>query len=231
MDPHPDLRRNTSIAALCAGLSLCAAAQDIEPFERISAVAIAAVSAQLPPNARVSASVPDPRLRLPACAQAPVAAPPAARSAHMSVAVRCADPAWTVYVPVHIRDLRPVLVLTRTGTRGEPLSATLLGVQERDVMQLPFGYFEDIQALEGYVLRRTLPPGAVLTPYDAEPPRLVRRGQTVTVIGRSGGIEVRAAGTALSDASHGERVRVRNDRSQRIVEGTVTAAGVVEIRL
>lgn len=221
----------TGIAALCALLPWCAGAQSFEPLERIEAAAIAAVSAQLPQSARASAGTLDPRLRLAACAQAPVAEPPAVRGANASVTVRCTDPAWTVYVPVRISDQRPVLVLARAVARGETLTAALLSVQERDVAQLPFGYFEDAQAVDGHVLRRALAAGAVLTPNDAEPPRLVRRGEAVTVIGRSGGIEVRATGTAMADGGQGERVRVRNDSSRRIVEGTVTAPGTVEIRL
>ena len=172
-----------------------------------------------------------PRLRLDACAEHPVAEPPAVRSANATVTVRCSAPAWTVYVPVRISDLRPVLVLARAAARGEALSASLLSVQERDVAQLPFGYFEDVEAVTGHELRRPLAAGAVLTPNDAEPPRLVRRGEAVTVIGRSGGIEIRAGGTALGDGARGERVRVRNDSSRRVVEGTVTALGTVEIRL
>jgi flagellar basal body P-ring formation protein FlgA len=71
----------------------------------------------------------------------------------------------------------------------------------------------------------------VLTPNDAQPQRLVRRGETVTVVSRSGGIEVRAGGTALTDGARGERIRVRNDSSRRIVEGVVTAAGRIEVTL
>lgn len=219
------------LAALAALPSLAVSAQEIESLQRIEAVAIAAVSGQLPPSATVGSGSLDPRLRLAACSESPVAEPAAVRGANATVAVRCTAPAWTVYVPLRISDPRPVLVLTRAAARGEALSASLLSVQERDVAQLPFGYFEDPTAVAGYELRRPLAAGAVLTPNDAQPPHLVRRGEAVTVIGRSGGIEIRAAGTAMGDGARGERVRVRNDSSRRVVEGTVTARGTVEIRL
>lgn len=224
------LCRIATLAALAA-LPPAVSAQAIESPQRIEAVAIAAVAARLPLTAKVSGGSLDPRLRLDACADPPVAEPPAVRNANATVTVRCSAPAWTVYVPVRISDLRPVLVLARAAARGEVLSASLLSVQERDVAQLPFGYFEDVEAVSGHELRRPLAAGAVLTPNDAQPPRLVRRGEAVTVIGRSGGIEIRAAGTAIGDGARGERIRVRNDSSKRVVEGTVTAPGTVEIRL
>lgn len=216
---------------LLAILPVAALGQEAEPLARIEATAIAALAGQLPPSARIAASGIDPRLRLPVCSQPPTAEPPAVRGASATVTVRCGQPAWTVYVPLRISDLRPVLVLTRAAARGEILSAALLAPQERDVAQLPFGYFEDPQVATGQQLRRPLAAGAVLTPSDAESPRLVRRGDAVTLIGRSGGIEIRAGGTALGDGAQGERVRVRNDSSRRTVEGMVSGPGLVEVRL
>ena len=202
-----------------------------ESLQRIEGVAIAAVTAQLPASAQVTGGSVDNRLRLPACTEAPVAEPPALRGANATVTVRCGDPAWTVYVPLRISDLRPVVVLARAATRGESVDANLVQMQQRDVAQLPFGYFDSAAGVLGYELRRALTAGSVLTPNDAQPPRLVRRGEMVTLVSRSGGLEVRAGGTAMGDGAQGARVRVRNNSSRRVVEGVVTAAGVVEVRL
>jgi flagellar basal body P-ring formation protein FlgA len=205
-------------------------AAGFEPLQRLDTLAVAAVSAQLPPSAQVSGGTLDPRLRLPACSSAPAADPPAVRGAQATVTLRCAEPAWTVYVPVRIRDPRPVVVLARAVARGETLDAGMLSLQERDVAQLPFGYLATLEQALDMEARRGLVAGAVLTPNDAQPQRLVRRGEAVTVVSRSGGIEVRAGGTAMADGARGERIRVRNDSSRRIVEGVVTAAGRVEVR-
>lgn len=213
---------------LVPGLATAAA---IESPTRIDAVAVAAVAAQLPASAQVSGGALDPRLRLPACANAPVADPPTLRGAQASVSVRCTQPAWTVYVPVRISDLRPVVVLAQAVGHGETLGSDRLSLQTRDVAALPFGYFASLDDAAGLESRRALPAGAVLTPNDARPPQLVRRGQSVTVIGRSGGIEVRAEGTAMGDGARGDRVRVRNAGSKRIVEGVIAADGVVEVAL
>jgi flagella basal body P-ring formation protein FlgA len=49
----------------------------------------------------------------------------------------------------------------------------------------------------------------------------------VTLVGRNGSFEVRAQGKALADAGAGERVRVENLSSRRVVEGQVRADGSV----
>ncbi|HET8883694.1 MAG TPA: flagellar basal body P-ring formation chaperone FlgA [Solimonas sp.] len=226
-------RRITVRLALACACMLAPAARAgdaIEPLDRIRRVAEAAVRKNLPPTAEVSADAIDPRLRLPVCASAPDAEAGAARGASASVTVRCAAPeTWTLYVPVRIRDLRPVLVLTRAVRRGEIVDASALRSETRDVAQLPFGYVSDAATLAGNEFRRPVGAGQAISPADVEPERCIRRGDLVTLIGRAAGIEVRAEGKAMADGGRGSRIRVQNSRSKRIVEGTITAPGVVEL--
>ncbi len=214
-------------------VSMAAHAQDgDEPLSRIEAAALGAVRAQLAPTASVSAGPLDARLRLPACARPPLADAPSLRGATATVAVRCAGPAaWSVHVPVRISNLQPVLVLTRAAQRGEAVTADMFVTQRFDVAQLPFGYLGDFKLVDGQQFRRPLAAGAIPTPADLEAPRWIRRGESVQLLGRAGGIEVRADGKALADGAAGGRVRVENRSSRRVVEGTVTAPGVVEVRL
>lgn len=218
-------------AVLLLAAAAPAAAQDaVEPLERIRQLAEAAARRGLPASAEVQADALDPRLRLPACARAPQAEAGDARGAALSVTLRCAAPsAWTLYVPVRVRDLRPVLVLTRAVRRGEPVEAGLFRTETRDVAQLPFGHLAALAAGAPTEFRRPLTAGQAPGPDDLAPARCIRRGDPVTLVGRSAGIEVRAEGKALADGARGSRIRVENSRSRRVVEGTVTAPGVVEL--
>ena len=71
--------------------------------------------------------------------------------------------------------------------------------------------------------------GAEIAPQAVKAVPAIRRGETVTIVSRQGGMEVSSSGTALSDAELGGRVRIRNESSQRVVEGTVTDQHRVEI--
>ena len=76
-----------------------------------------------------------------------------------------------------------------------------------------------------------------LSPADvglAEPqvavaaPKLVRRGQSVTLALRSGALTITAQGRALADGKEGDLVRVTTSPS-RIVDGLVEASGSVRV--
>jgi flagella basal body P-ring formation protein FlgA len=70
-----------------------------------------------------------------------------------------------------------------------------------------------------------------VTPHMVEAPRLIQRGQEVTLVVEGTALAVRAKGTALGDAAEGERVQVRNSSSQEVVEGVVRGRGIVAVSL
>ena len=60
-------------------------------------------------------------------------------------------------------------------------------------------------------------------------PRVVIRGQQVTLVTGLGGLEVRTQGKALRDAVAGKRVTVVNLNSGRQVEGIALSDGTVRV--
>ncbi|NNE63328.1 MAG: flagellar basal body P-ring formation protein FlgA, partial [Gammaproteobacteria bacterium] len=64
-----------------------------------------------------------------------------------------------------------------------------------------------------------------------EKPRIISRGQRVTILARVGGMEVRTSGKALAHGAAGERIAVQNIKSRQKLEGTVLASGEVKIDL
>jgi flagella basal body P-ring formation protein FlgA len=175
----------------------------------------------------------DSRLRLAQCMQPLTAAlPPNARiSARVTVGVSCAQPRWTVYVPVTIETELPVLVLREAAARGSKPSASDVEVRHMRVAGLADTYIRDIGQLADRHLKMAAAPG---TPLDVEllaPDILVKRGQRVMLVVQVSGIEVRAQGEAVSDATANGRVRVLNLDSHRIVEGQVETRDRVRVSL
>ena len=174
----------------------------------------------------------DPRLRLAKCAAALEAFLPAGAKTvgNTSIGVRCPGPApWTVYQSASVRVFDQVLVASRFLPKGTLLSAADFRAERRDLAALSGGYETAPDQLMGKQLRQALMAGAEISPRMVKALPAVRRGETVTLVSRRGGMEVSSSGIALSDAELGGRVRIRNESSQRVVEGTVTGPHRVEI--
>lgn len=214
-----------------------AQAQEFQPLASIRKAAMdyaLAAAKRAMPDARlaVRAASLDSRLRLTLCRH-PLqsSAPSSGREVgNTVVSVRCAGPRpWKLYVPVEVEARLQVLVAAQPLERGVQVKAGMLSRAERDVAQLPYGYFTNQRPVLGQVLQRNLSPGKVLTPGMLSPPLLVRRGQVVTLAAGADGFSVTTQGVALQDGARGALVRVRNSRSKRVVQGVVTGSGQVQV--
>ncbi len=229
-------------AVACALLTATAAIgaersqRSIEPLETIRAVAVSYIRAQLPPHSdvtQITAGELDHRLRLIRCATPPQVVSAAASSpslARSTVGVSCAGPVrWTVYIPVTVVRRVPVLVLRHAAAREAHLTAGDVTIEKRTVTGLTVAFLGGPAELANRRLERTLPAGTALTVDMFEPDLIVRRGQDVTLVVQAGGIEVRAAGRALQDATAGSRLKVVNLSSQKVIEGVAESSDIVRV--
>lgn len=197
------------------------AAGAITEPEAIAAVAIAALGA----DAGNAEATVDPALRMAACGQVLQAVPTSARV----VEVRCPDePGWRLYVPVQVRRVADVVVLTEPVRAGETITADMLTVRKRDMAGESPG-IADPAAVIGRAPRHGMALGAALSETDLAEGALLRRGDPVVLVSRFGGIEVRVAGRALGRASPGGAVSVENIQSRRIIRGRLVGDGIVEV--
>lgn len=118
-------------------------------------------------------------------------------------------------------------VLARAVERGEVLSSSDFGVEEKTAAQARGAV--DPQKADGMEAFRRLAAGAVVRTSDIIAPRLVRRGEPVTINVRSSGLTISAVGRALNDGAAGDRVRVVADATSRTLDGVVEGSGAVRI--
>ena len=218
------------------GLGWWAAAVCATPVQSLAAIGetvTARLSSIIRHNHRdfdISVAPLDPRLRLPRCDR-PLEAVPAHRPVRpgwISVQVRCrGSHPWAIYVKAKVSVYRRVAVLAGDLPKGTRLQPVHVVLQRRDLADLRRGYFVAVEEVVGRRLRRSLPRGYVLTPQVVSRDKIVHRGEAVVIRARIGALDVRMGGHALADGSEGQRIRVRNDRSKRIVEGIVRKPGEV----
>jgi flagella basal body P-ring formation protein FlgA len=176
----------------------------------------------------------DPRLRLAPCDGKLQAFLPAGSTVagNTSVGVQCTGTtAWKIYVPAQIVIIDRVVISRGFIPRGTVLTREHLTIAEREINAASQGYLKDMDAALGMKLKHPIREGLVITPVMLERPALVKRGDEVTILSRSNSLEVRMKGSALANGAEGDRIRVRNLNSSRIVEGVVRADGAVVVQM
>ncbi len=212
-------------------------ASAITPVEDIRAQATAAVIAaaqRIGLKVGATAAPLDARLRLQRCAkalQSTVADDWQTRD-FTTVKLQCDSPVrWNIYVRVAVQSERSMLVAKRALPRGSLLQADDFETKVKTVGGSSAHYISDPSSLTGLRLRLPLAAGAALSSDVVEQLPLIKRGQQVTLLARSAGIEIRVAATAMSDGRQSERILVQNQSSRRQVDAVVRSSELVEVGL
>lgn len=185
-------------------------------------------------NPQISLTPLDKRLRLQVCERTleTFSNRDRATAGQMTIGVRCHAPvSWTVYLSARVKVMRPVAVAARPLSANHQVTAADVRIEQRDIAGLRQGYLSESEILVGQTIRHAMPVGAIFQQNHLRPETIVRRGQLVILVAGVGGMEVRVAGTSMADASLGDRVKVKNNASDRVVEGIVDAPGVVRINM
>jgi len=176
----------------------------------------------------------DARLRLAACDR-PLEGflgPGARLSGNTSVGVACtgARP-WKLYIQAYVAVFKTVAVAAAYLPAGAALGAESVRFEERDITAGGYGYVSDPEQLRDSILKQPVQEGGIIPPQALTRAKLIRRGEAVAIVSRNGKIEVRMSGSALMDGAAGDRIKVKNEKSKRIVEGRVEAPGLVMVSM
>lgn len=150
------------------------------------------------------------------------------KGGNISVRIQCkAIPSWSVHVPAQVFVYQKVPLAGRDLARGEIITQADLNSGSVNISDVRQAYLSDSQLIIGKQVKRNIARGEVFKSRSLDSPQVVKRGDLVSVEAQVGQILVRTAATALSDGRIGQRIRARNNQSERVVTGEVIKEGVL----
>lgn len=208
---------------------LAAAQADLEIVQQVAEEYVKKI-VEIPSKGQltVKAANLDPRLKLARCPSPLETSVPGKQSltGNITVLVSCEALNWQVYVPVRTALLLPRVVATKPLARGVVLSAPDLAVKMIEPRFQRGVVFEHPEQLIGSKVKRAVNMGEAIQGNDI---CLVCRNDAVLIKAGGGGLNIVTQGTALSDGSLGEQIRVQNTKSKRVVDGIITGVGEVTV--
>jgi len=173
----------------------------------------------------------DNRLRLASCTQ-PVEfinQDQTGLGGNISVKAACdSGKVWSVHVPAQVTIYREIPIALRDIARGEVISENHIGTNVVNVSSIRQAFLADTQAIVGKEAKRNISSGEPFRTALLDAPTAVKRGELVTLESLAGSIKVSSAGTAMADGRVGQKIRVRNNSSERIISGVVISQGLVQ---
>ncbi|WP_323814608.1 flagellar basal body P-ring formation chaperone FlgA [Cellvibrio sp. NN19] len=179
----------------------------------------------------ISVSNLDNRLRLASCSQ-PVEFINQDQSGfggNISVKAQCdGGKTWSVHVPAQVTIYREIAIAGRDIARGEIISQAHITSNTVNVSSIRQAFLPDAEAIIGKEAKRNIGKGEPFRTAVLDAPTAVKRGELVTLESLAGSIKVSSMGTAMADGRIGQKIRVRNNSSERVISGVVVSQGLVQ---
>lgn len=151
------------------------------------------------------------------------------RSRRIAALITLGDRQASLRVSGQVVEIREVAVLGRSLNRGEAVTAADLTVERRPREGTPQDAQTGIAALAGQVAQRALGAGAILRAGDLAPPDLIARGESVTILFDTPGLNLSLRGQANEAGRLGAVVTVTNPVSKKVLSATVIGPGRVSV--
>lgn len=146
-----------------------------------------------------------------------------------TVAVRCDQPVWKIYVSIKAKISHQVVVAKDTIFRNQLIQPSQLKLEKRGVKRSQRYIFTRIDDVAGKQAKRNINLGSTIVANQLKAPLLVKRRQKVTILAENQILQVKMQGIALKNGKQNDLIKVRNINSNKVIEGIVVSQGVVRV--
>jgi flagella basal body P-ring formation protein FlgA len=147
-----------------------------------------------------------------------------------SIGVRCNTAnKWSIFTSATIKIYQNVLILVKSIQRGETITNQSLSMERRDISGLRGDYITQIEEAVNKQAIRPMQSGTFLSSRNIAEPKIIKRGDKVIISSARTDFSIRMNGTAMMDGVKGQSIRIKNQSSGRILNGTVIEPGLVSV--
>ncbi len=174
----------------------------------------------------------DPRLQLPLCTvQLKIFGQiKQNKSKRNSIGVRCGGrKKWTIYTSVIMSIYKDVIVLSQSIRRDEIFNKNMFHFEKKDITTLRSGFVTDAMQIVNKQATRNLSTGAVIIQTNFKAAKIIKRGEKIYITANTSNLSISMAGIAMMDGVKGQNIRVKNIKSQQIIQATVAKPGHVMV--
>ncbi|WP_286265330.1 flagellar basal body P-ring formation chaperone FlgA [Thalassotalea atypica] len=178
----------------------------------------------------VSISPIDPRVTIKPCfSELSANIPENHNSRNVNVEISCADSTpWSLYIPARVKIMSPVVVALTAIDKGSLLTGDNIGVKFIDEKKIRGEKLTSTVELIGAKSRRNLSSGSAISRRNI---CVVCKGDSVTIEAHSAALSIRTAGVAMMNGYVGDKIKVKNERSGKLVNARISGLNSVKINL
>ena len=150
-------------------------------------------------------------------------------SRNINVKISCQLPsAWQIYLPFKINKRLPVLVAVSNLNKGTTLDKDNTRINFVNVHKIRGETLSNNKSIIGAKLKRNIQKDSAIYIKSV---CVICKGESVTILASSDTFQIKTNGTALSNGTIGDQIRIKNTRSGKIITARVKSLNKVVINL
>jgi len=149
-----------------------------------------------------------------------------------TVSVRCnSDVSWRIFMTAQVKIFGQVLVYRHPLNKGHLIREGDINLKKVELSTLRATYLSNTKLAINHVLKRNVNRGAVISVNNLSKPILIKKGDTIVILAESNGFKISMKAIALSSGSKGDKIRAKNIKTKKIVQGIIFDAQTIKINL
>lgn len=148
-------------------------------------------------------------------------------ASNITVLVECPTDNWRIYVPVRLTMTVPMVTALHAISRGQVITERDVTISMVDLLRFRRQGFSSQDMVIGAKTKKNLQLNDVINHNDI---CVVCRNESILIKATNNGMNITTKGIALSDGNLGEQIKVKNERSNRIIDAQVSGMGEVTVR-
>jgi len=130
---------------------------------------------------------------------------------------------------VEIEAFADILIAARDLAANDKFTGKDFTVENRRLRQSPVNYLRDANNLRGLKLIKNIRSGAEITKDSFVAAAVIKYGDPVRIVGKSGKLEISVTGEARASGKIGDRIAVKNLQSNAVLQAVVVDEGSVKV--
>ncbi len=139
---------------------------------------------------------------------------------------------WRIFMTVNIRLFDQALVANKPLKRGQLIKDEDIDLQQIEVKNNRFSYLlgHERELVINHILKRNLNRGDLFNRLHLKNQTLINKGDRVTILVKKPGFQISMKGIALNAGGAGEKIKLKNIKTKKIIQGIVINKQMVQVQ-
>ena len=146
--------------------------------------------------------------------------------------VECiSDTPWRIFMRAQVKLFTSVVVSKHPLNRGQIIQENDIQLTRTELTGRQSAYLSSIDQAVGFEVNRRVKAGDIISVNNLSKPVLIKKGDAVTILAKNEGFQISMKGIASMAGSKGDKIKVKNIKTKKVVQGIIIDAQTVKVAL